>query len=180
MAAPTAVEDLASEWNWPDATRCGFVRLVADAPSGKRHAGQFSELRHQLVLKARIRHFLRRGLRPAVMPVSAADRRRGIVAHGKPRLREISLLEIVRRTRTAHLRRNPARDRRHCSARRASVARPRTRVQSDRACCLNTPDWSSSAARSNRCRAASATPPRCMPLLRYTNRRGRSISAVSM
>ena len=109
MAAPTAVEDLASEWNWPDATRCGFVRLVADAPSGKGYAAQFSELRHQLILEARIRHFLRRYLRPAVMPILAADRRRGIIASRKPRLGEIALLKIVRRARASHLRRHPAR-----------------------------------------------------------------------
>ena len=43
-----------------------------------------------------------------MMPISAADGRRRIVAHRKPRLREMPLFEIVRRTRTTHLRRNPA------------------------------------------------------------------------
>ena len=54
-------------------------------------------------------HFLGRGLRSAVMPVSAAESCLGIFAHSKPCLREISLFEIVRRTRPAHLRRDPSR-----------------------------------------------------------------------
>jgi hypothetical protein len=79
----------------------------AQSASEKRHAGHFSEPGGELVLKNWVFHFLGRRLRSAVMPVSAADSCRGIFAHGKPCLREIALFEIVRRTRPAHLRRNP-------------------------------------------------------------------------
>ena len=60
-------------------------------------------------MKEWVFNFLGRGQRSSVMPVSAADSCRGIFAHGKPRLREIPLFEIVRRTRPAHLRRDPSR-----------------------------------------------------------------------
>jgi hypothetical protein len=81
--------------------------IVVLSASEERHAGHLSEPGGELVLKDWVFHFLGRGLRSAVMPVSAADRCRGIVAHGKPSLREIPLFEIVRRTRPAHFRRNP-------------------------------------------------------------------------
>src|SRR3954471_19196982 len=44
-----------------------------------------------------------------MVPVPPADGRSGIIAGREPRLGEISLLEIVRRSRAAHLRWNPAR-----------------------------------------------------------------------
>src|SRR3954471_22038920 len=44
-----------------------------------------------------------------MVPVPPADGRSGIIAGREPRLGEISLLEIIRRSRAAHLRGNPAR-----------------------------------------------------------------------
>jgi hypothetical protein len=83
-----------------------LAHSVLDA-SKERHARHFSESAAEFLLKAWVFRCLGRSLRSPVMPISAADLCRGIVAHGKPCLREISLFEIVRRTRPAHLRRNP-------------------------------------------------------------------------
>src|SRR4029079_18872039 len=50
-----------------------------------------------------------RRLGPASLPVLATAPRRRLIADREPRLGEIAHVEIVRRARTAHLRRNPAR-----------------------------------------------------------------------
>src|SRR5215813_110539 len=76
--------------------------------SEQRHARQFGKPGRELVLKPGITRFPGRPVRSAVMPVAAADHRRGIIADRKPRLRAIPLLEIVRRSRAAHLCRDPA------------------------------------------------------------------------
>src|SRR5262245_35303316 len=81
--------------------------MIGRPASEQRHAGQLSERCGELVLKADIRCFSRRGVRSAMMPVSTANGGSGIVADGEPRLSEISHLEIVRRARTAHFRSDP-------------------------------------------------------------------------
>ena len=98
----------------------GLVRGIQkiDIPGQLRKPGR------ELVLKTRIRDVFGRSLRSAAMPISAADRRRRIVAHRKPRLREMPLFQIVRRTRTTRFRPNPAGSTALLST-RATVARSR-------------------------------------------------------
>ena len=70
--------------------------------SEERNAGQFDKPGRELVLKARIRRFLGLGLRSTVMPVLAADPRRGIIADRKPRLSD----PLVKSDRRAHFKRD--------------------------------------------------------------------------
>src|SRR3954467_10824755 len=90
----------------PSVRVCIVFSVVS--PSAERHTGHLGESGQELVLKPTVRHCAGGGLRATVMPVAAADRCRTIIADRKPGLSEISLFEIVRRSRPAHLRRHPA------------------------------------------------------------------------
>ena len=92
-------------WTIPELLN--FVDLACGKDSEERHAGKFRQLGRELVLKSRITRALGRGLWPSVMPISTTHRSGRIVAHCKPCLSEIPLVEIVWRARPAQSRRNP-------------------------------------------------------------------------
>src|SRR2546422_11421474 len=112
-----------------------------------------------------------------MVPVPAADRRRGIIADSQPGLGAVSHLEIVRRSGATHLCRNPA-----GIDRIAQNVRPASRHREGEGChLLSEYAWLAFQRRSSQSMSRSeAPPPRCMPLLRYTRRRARSITAVGM
>jgi hypothetical protein len=75
----------------------------------QRNAGQCGEFGDKPLLKVRIGYLRSRNLRLAVIPIFAAYCGRAILTDRKPRLRQISHFEIVRRAAAAHFGRHPTR-----------------------------------------------------------------------
>lgn len=108
---PGSDQSLSSSWcRWTQQKRGPVgATLIQDTTSEQRSARQFGEYFRELFLKAGIRHFCSGRLPLAVIPVSPTRRRGGIVADREPGLREMSHLEIIRRSGAAHLGRYPTR-----------------------------------------------------------------------
>ena len=133
--------------------------------SEERHARQFREFGRKLILKVGVGRCAGRGLRSAMVPVAAADGRRGFIAHCEPCLCQMALLEIVWRSRTAHLRRDPARvNGATQDVRPAPGDREGEGGHIELAVWYA---WLASQRRSTQSMSRSAlAPPRCIPLLR--------------
>ena len=85
-----------------------LAALRWEGKSKQRHSGELGEYVDELVLEAGIHRFCGRPLLFAVIPVSAADSGRGIVADREPCLGEVTHFEVVGCSGSAHLCGNPA------------------------------------------------------------------------